>query len=206
MILYCVRHGETVFNSGGRIQGQLDTPLSELGQRQCLAITAAFRNQPIEAVYSSPLERALYSARRVAAALGLDVRTDPRLMEIHAGIFQGLTWDEIAVKHPEEARRWKSQDPDFRIPGGETRRELMQRAREAFLDIHRTEMQQAIVVSHGGLLSAAFKSLLEIPAERNPFSLLNGSISRLGWSSDVKLLSLNQTDHLVDAQGSGGDL
>src|SRR4029078_8079287 len=103
MILYCVRHGETVFNSGGRIQGQLDTPLSELGQRQCLAITATFRGQPIEAVYSSPLQRALGSATRVADALGLQVRTDPRLMEINAGIFQGLTWDEIAIKYPEDA-------------------------------------------------------------------------------------------------------
>jgi len=206
MILYCVRHGETVFNSGGRIQGQLDTPLSELGQRQCLAVTAAFRGQPIEAVYSSPLQRALGSAIRVADALGLEVRKDPRLMEINAGIFQGLTWDEIAVKYPEEAKRWKSQDPDFQIPGGESRRQLMARAKEAFLDIHSTELKQAIVVSHGGLLSAAFKSLLDIPAQRNPFSLLNGSISRLGWSSDVKLLSLNQTEHLQDAQGSGGDL
>ncbi len=206
MILYCVRHGETVFNSGGRIQGQLDTPLSELGQRQCLAITSTFRGQPIEAVYSSPLQRALGSATRVADVLGLQVRTDPRLMEINAGIFQGLTWDEIAIKYPEDARRWKSQDPDFQIPGGETRRELMARAREAFLDIHKTGIKQAVVVSHGGLLSAAFKALLEIPAQRNPFSLLNGSISRLGWSSDVKLLSLNQTDHLHGAQGSGGDL
>lgn len=206
MILYCVRHGETTFNSEGRIQGQLDTQLSELGQRQCLAITAAVRDLPIKAVYSSPSRRAYDSAVRLADALNLPVQSDDRLMEINAGIFQGRTWAEIDQQFPEEGRRWRSHDPDFRIPQGESRRDLMLRAKQVFHAIRETGFEQVIVVSHGGLLSAAFKALLEIPAERNPFSLLNGSISRLGWAGDVKLLSLNQVHHLHDAQGSGGDL
>ena len=61
-------------------------------------------------------------------------------------------------------------------------------------------------MAHGGSLSAAFKSLLEIPAEHNPFSLANGSISTVEWEKDFKLLSLNEIGHLRDDASSGGDL
>ena len=61
-------------------------------------------------------------------------------------------------------------------------------------------------MAHGGSLSAGLKVLLEIPAQRNPFSLSNGSISTLVWDRDVKLLTLNLTDHLNAHLGGGGDL
>ncbi len=206
MFLYCVRHGETIFNSEGRIQGQLDTPLSPLGLRQCQAVTAALAVRPIKAIYSSPLQRAFGTAQRLAEMLGLPVQVDERLMEIHAGIFQGHTWPEIDSAHPEESRKWRSHDPDFRIPGGESRRDIMHRAKEAFFAMREAAHEHAAVVAHGGLLSAAFKALLEIPAQRNPFSLNNGSISVLAWSGELKLLRLNDTEHLQGAQGTGGDL
>jgi len=206
MILYCVRHGETTFNSGGRIQGQLNTELSPVGRQQCAAVAEALAQQPIEAVFSSPLARALETARAVAAGLGLEVQTDPQLMEINAGVFQGLVWDEISQKYPAEAARWKSQDPEFRIPGGESRHDLMRRAQEAFGMIRETGHRQVAVVAHGGLLSAAFKALLEIPARLNPFSLDNGSISKLAWEDRIKLLTLNQVDHLHGLRHGGEDL
>ncbi len=206
MILYCVRHGETVFNAAGRIQGQTDSELSALGRRQCQAVAAAFAGQPIEAIYSSPLRRAREGAACVAETLGLPVIEDDRLMEIHAGIFQGLDWKDIEVRYPREAAAWRTQDPDFRIPQGESRRDLMQRVAAALADIREAGHRQVVVVAHGGSLSAGFKALLEIPARRNPFTLGNGSISKLAWEHDVKLLALNLTDHLRGAMGGGGDL
>jgi len=206
MILYCVRHGETVFNAAGRIQGQTDSELSELGRSQCRAVATAFAGQPIDAIYSSPLRRAREGAACVAEQLGLPVREDDRLMEIHAGIFQGLDWADIQVRYPREAAAWRTQDPDFRIPGGESRRDLMQRMGAALRDIRESGVRQVIIVAHGGSLSAGLKVLLEIPAQRNPFTLGNGSISTLVWDHDVKLLTLNLTDHLNGAIGGGGDL
>jgi 2,3-bisphosphoglycerate-dependent phosphoglycerate mutase len=206
MILYCIRHGETVSNAARRIQGQSESPLSPLGHRQCQAIAAALRELPIDKIYSSPLRRALDSAQCIADALGLSVEIEAKLMEINAGIFQGLTWDEIDEKHPADAKKWKSHDPDFRIPNGESRRDLLQRAREAFFHIRECGGQHVVVVAHGGLLSAALKALLEIPAQRNPFALQNGSISRVQWRDEVKLLSLNETAHLHGQCGTGGDL
>ena len=155
MILYCVRHGETVFNAAGRIQGQTDSELSPLGRRQCQAVAAAFAREPIEAVYSSPLRRAREGAACVADVLGLPVREDDRLMEIHAGIFQGLDWQDIEARYPREAAAWRSQDPDYRIPQGESRRDLMQRVAAALADIREAGHRQAVVVAHGGSLMPA---------------------------------------------------
>lgn len=204
MILYCVRHGESQFNAQGRIQGQTDTPLSPLGVRQSEALARELAGYPVQAVYSSPLRRALETAQPIAAALGQEVRTDARLMEINAGIFQGLDWSQIEQQYPDEARRWKSFDPDFVIPGGESRRSLMQRGRQALEAIREAGWSQAVVVAHGGLLAAAIKALLDIPAQRNPISLFNGSISVLRWSSEVKLVVLNRIDHLRDVEGGAG--
>lgn len=206
MILYCVRHGETVANAAGRIQGQTDSPLSEVGWQQCRAVAAALTGLPIDAVYTSPLKRALDSAAGVADALHVSLRVEPRLMEINAGVFQGLAWPEIEGRYPAEAAAWKSHDPDFRIPQGESRRDLMQRTGEAFAAIRAAGHAQAVVVAHGGSLAAALKVLLGVPAERNPFSFYNGSISRLAWDKEVKLLSFNQLDHLHGLTGNSGDL
>jgi 2,3-bisphosphoglycerate-dependent phosphoglycerate mutase len=206
MKLFCVRHGETFYNLSGRIQGQGDSELSPLGQRQCQAVAEVLGTLAIDAIIASPLRRAIDSAQCVADTLNMSVQVDPRLMEIHAGIFQGLCWDEIDRRFPAEAALWRSQDPDYRIPQGESRHDLMHRARDAFCAIREAGYRQAIVVAHGGSLSGAFKALLEIPAGRNPFSLDNGSISTAVWEKDFRLLSLNERGHLHDDLSGGGDL
>jgi 2,3-bisphosphoglycerate-dependent phosphoglycerate mutase len=196
MIIYCVRHGESCYNAEGRLQGQSPTPLSPLGLRQAQAIADALRGHPISAIYASPLPRAFQSAEPLARRLGLSVATDARLMEINVGIFQDLLHAEIADRHPVETAAWRASDPDYRIPGGESRRDLMVRGRAAFEAIRAAGHEQVAVISHGGLFASVFKSLLDIPAGRNPFPLYNGSISQLVWQHEPKLLTLNQVDHL----------
>lgn len=210
MLLHCVRHGESAFNAEGRIQGQLNVPLSPLGVWQSQAVAAALARLPIDAVYCSPLDRALETARPAAEALGLELRIDERLMELNAGVFQGKLWSEIQAEHPEAAVRWLNHDPDFVIPGGESRRQLMARGLAALEAIRQRDHRQAAVVAHGGVLSAAFKAILGIPAERNPFELYNGSISQIRWDAKIKLMTLNQIDHLPKRDGEfatrSGDL
>jgi probable phosphoglycerate mutase len=196
MILYCVRHGESTYNVEGRLQGQSDTRLSPLGLQHAAAIAETLGKLDIEAVYSSPLSRAMETARPLAAALELSIIEDARLKEINIGVFQGTLAAELADRFPEEAARWRSQEPDFRIPGGESRRDLMTRAEAAFHEIRAAGHRHVAVVAHGGVLAAAFKALLGVPAERNPFMLYNGSISMLDWENQFKLMTLNQIDHL----------
>jgi probable phosphoglycerate mutase len=206
MNLYCVRHGETTFNKSHRIQGQLDSELSALGRRQCEAVAEVLGCMPCDAVISSPLRRAQETAQYLADKLKLELKFEPRLMEINAGIFQGHSWHELDEKFPQEAARWKSHDPDYQIPGGESRRQLMVRTGDAFRAIREAGYAHVIVVAHGGSLSAALKSLLGVPAERSPFELGNGSISRIEWNKEFKLLTLNETAHLHGLESSGGDL
>lgn len=201
MILYCVRHGESAYNAQGRIQGQTDVPLSELGRLQSQAVAAALGELPIDAVYSSPLERAMETARPLADALGLPITVERRLMEIHAGIFQGKVWADVQAEHPAEAERWQAHDPDFVIPGGESRRRLMERGVAALEAIRDSGHREVVVVAHGGVLTAALKGLLGVPIQRNPFNLFNASISQLRWGDEVKLLTLNQVDHLPKLAG-----
>lgn len=209
MILYCVRHGESIYNAERRIQGQTDIELSPRGRQQSAALAEALASRPIEAIYASPLQRAVQTATPIARRLNLSIQTDPRLMEIHAGIFQGMLWSEIETSHPAEAIRWRAQEPDFVVPGGESRRAIGERGRAALEEIRATGLKEVLVVAHGGVLTAALKSLLDIPAERRPFSLLNAAITKVHWDAEFRLLTLNETCHLRQAAGgpqdTGGD-
>ncbi len=210
MLLTFVRHGESAYNAEGRIQGQSDVPLSEFGRRQgeaaAAALTDAAAGPPVDAIYSSPLRRAMETAQPLSARSGLPIAADPRLMEIAAGVFENRLRTELPAEFPEEYRRWVGGDPDFAIPGGESRRDLMLRGGESLRAIREAGHGHVVVVTHGGLLSAALKVLLDIPAHRHPFSLQNGSISRVAWTDgSVKILSINETHHLrgVGLAGSG---
>ena len=85
------------------------------------------------------------------------------------------------------------------IPGGESRRALMIRGLAALESIREGAFHRVAVISHGGILAGALKALLRIPAELNPFSLYNASISRLAWNDRIKLITLNELDHLRSA-------
>jgi probable phosphoglycerate mutase len=206
LILYLIRHGETTYNAEGRIQGQSDAPLSELGRRQSQAVAEALAALPIEAVYSSPLSRALETARQIAAKHGLAVQTDPRLMELNAGVFEGRLRSELADLYPTELAQWLGGDEDFVIPGGESRRQLTVRGCEALRAIAAAGHHEVVVVTHGGLLSVTLRSLLKMSQPLPPFSLQNGSITRVTVDerSQFALVSLNAIEHLREAGLSGG--
>ncbi|HSF96200.1 MAG TPA: histidine phosphatase family protein [Thermohalobaculum sp.] len=86
---YFLRHGETGWNREGRTQGQTDSLLNETGRAQAQRAAQALKDEPIERIVSSPLSRARDTAEAVAQLLGLDVSTDPGLMECHLGDHQG---------------------------------------------------------------------------------------------------------------------
>ena len=210
MLLYCIRHGQSVYNAEGRIQGQSDIPLSELGMNQGQAAARALVGEGIDAIFSSPLTRAMQTARSVADSLDLPIETDDRLMEIHAGIFQDKQRQEIERDLPEELAHWLSEDLDYIIPGGESRRSLMTRGREAFLDIAaRRDFQKVAVVGHGRMLTVTIKYVLGLEPTDPPKAIQNGSITviRLTPDGQCELVALDQVEHLSEVGLAGsGDL
>jgi 2,3-bisphosphoglycerate-dependent phosphoglycerate mutase len=199
MLLYLIRHGESIYNSEGRIQGQADIELSDFGHRQAQAIAQGLSSVSLDAVFSSPLKRAYQTAQPLARLQGLELQTHDGLKEINAGAFSGLLWSEVATAYPQYVEQWNEQHMDFVIPGGESRQMLQARGMAAFNQIANLPLERVAVVAHGGLLCTTLKGLLQIPASLNPFSLFNASISRLVWDGQWKLLTLNQTEHLLSA-------
>ncbi|NBW96125.1 MAG: histidine phosphatase family protein [Planctomycetia bacterium] len=206
---YLVRHGESVFNVEGRVQGQADAPLSELGRAQAQALVSWTRTLPadvvIEEVWSSPLARARDTAGPIAAALGLPLRVEEGLRELHAGMFEGHLWADLEARFPEEVARWRSGDVAYAIPGGESRADLAARGRTALEVLAQRSVRHMIVVAHGGVLTAALGSLvgrshpaLANAAER-PFTklpaLANASLTLLDWPGPA-LVAFNETGHL----------
>ena len=209
MLQILIRHGESQFNREGRVQGQADVDLSEKGRLQAKAVASWCSKQAWEIgsceLWSSPLKRARETADAISSAVGLPVQVKDDMRELHAGVFQGHLWDDLAERFPEAVAQWKSGDVDFQIPGGESRRQLAERGQQALMTLAKRSTSRMIVVAHGGVLTAALGLLvgrnhpLLADAILRPFTrlpaLANCSVSELSWPGP-HLVQFNETSHL----------
>jgi broad specificity phosphatase PhoE len=118
--IYLVRHGITVVGGEDRFAGEIDVPLSDTGREQARALGARLASEPIAAAYASPLERALETARLVAAPHGCEVIPRAELREISHGRWEQRTRAEVENLFPAEYERWESDPFTFAPEGGET--------------------------------------------------------------------------------------
>lgn len=149
------RHGETDWNREGRFQGHANPPLNAMGREQAAGLADALAARELAAIYSSPLLRALETARIVAATRGLEPVLLDGLREVDVGSWSGLTRAEIEQRFPEEYARWLDYAQGWE--DGETYDEMGRRAVDALLGIaaaHRGE--HVLAVTHGGPIRAAF--------------------------------------------------
>lgn len=200
--LFIIRHGETIWNREYRFQGATDIPLSDEGRGQARRVAAFLKDKPLDAIYSSPLSRALDTARAVASEHGLEVRVLPALQEIDVGEWAGKTWAEIREIWPELVKSWRANpltsDPP---PGGEHYADFRKRCLEAFEGIAaaHSDSEQVAVVCHGGVIRAVVTALLGIPWEtRGKFYTLNCSITKMRWQpgGEVVIDVFNDGCHL----------
>jgi len=159
--LYFFRHGETFYNAEGRIQGQLDTPLSPLGREQACEVGRILRlrlqadglGAASPGWFASPLSRAsetMTIARREMNLPEDAFGRDKRLMELSFGAWQDMTWPEISARNPAAVAARKADFWNFRPPQGESYADLADRVR-AFLD---TLTGPTVVAAHGGVARA----------------------------------------------------
>ena len=147
--LLFVRHGQTDWNLEGRWQGSSDVPLNASGLEQVEQAVAKLASFRIDAIYSSPLTRSLETARAIARRVGLGVIVDPRLAEISLGEWEGMQAGQIEEEYPELYRRWEDDPRGVRPPGGETIREVHDRAIAAVEEIAARHLGgRACVVTH----------------------------------------------------------
>lgn len=201
-----IRHGQSTANASGIWQGQLDFPLSEEGREQARKTGRALVGEEISGIYSSPLLRALETARLIARETGFDgeVVSVPGLVERRGGMLEGTTRAEREARNPDLVRKLASlpEEEGWTLVGAETDEEVLERFAEALSGIRarHAEGDRLLIISHGGAMRAYLRDLFGpeiLPgSERAP----NASITRISCSADgeaPKLLELASVEHLL---------
>ncbi|MEU8226237.1 histidine phosphatase family protein [Kribbella sp. NPDC048915] len=145
---YLARHGQTEWNVAGRRQGRLDSPLTPLGLGQAHRNARLLTGAGIDAVYASPLGRALTTARVIASHLGLRVEVLDDLAELDHGDWSGLDSAAIDARWPGERERRSRDKYTYRFPGGESYADASVRAARVLDEIGRTGVLRPLIVSH----------------------------------------------------------
>jgi len=165
--LFLIRHGQVEGHEAKRYNGQRNVPLTGHGRRQLDEVAARLAGVPLDAVWSSDLDRCRYGAERLAASRGLDVVYREILRELHAGQWEGLTWEELQRLYPREWQERLADIVDYRIPGGESFRDAAQRVlpeRDRLLAMH--PGQNVALVAHGGVNRILLLDALGAPLDK----------------------------------------
>ena len=197
--LLVVRHGETVWNVEQRIQGHQNSALTNRGRRQAELLAQRLASTAISQLYSSDLERAIESLQPLSRRLGISPKLDARLRERNLGVLEGLTAAESRQQQPEAWQGFKSSDPDFVVPGGESPREFQARVRAVVVEVAEHHPgQQVLLMAHGGTLNHVFRICLGLPAgSPRTFSTLNASVNVVDYQSGVfRLETWGDVSHL----------
>lgn len=186
--IYVVRHAETDWNRDLRFQGQTDVQLNDVGREQALKLRPVMQQLQIESVYSSSLSRAFETAEIATQELKITIQKDDRLRETNIGDAEGLTHDEIVARFGEHSLvKWRSYEErllDFHFVNGESKRQMMIRARQVFLDIAQNSNRSTIAIfSHGMIMRAlTYVFGVGLPWDLQNFS--NGSVHHYIWSDE----------------------
>jgi broad specificity phosphatase PhoE len=197
--LVLLRHGQTEYNAGSRMQGQLDTDLSDLGRNQAVAAAEVLAKRQPLLIVSSDLRRALDTALALSERSGLPVSVDTRLRETHLGDWQGMTHLEVDAVAPGARLAWRD-DARWAPHGGESRIDVAERSLPVVADLVASQTEwgvdeadrPVVLVAHGGLIAALTAALLRLPVDNWP--ILGG----MGNASWVQLSGHSEPDAGAD--------
>jgi broad specificity phosphatase PhoE len=183
--LVMLRHGQTEYNAGSRMQGQLDTDLSELGRAQAVAAAELLAKRQPLLIVSSDLRRALDTAVALGERAGLPVTTDVRLRETHLGDWQGMTHHEVDAIAPGARLAWRD-DARWAPHGGESRVDVAARSMPLITELIAGQPEwgvgepdrPVVLVAHGGLIAALTGAILGLPVDNWP---VFGGMGNASW-------------------------
>lgn len=178
--VYLVRHGQTVLNAQGRFRGSENPPLDQIGHREAQRAAQELASATLDAVYSSPLARALETADAIARPHGLAVEAAPGLRDLEYGAWSGRTPDDVARTDGDLYRRFRADPESVTPPAGESVRSVADRALQSIFDVARRHA--------GGSVVAVTHDV--------PIRLILGRIARLPpggmWDLDVPTGSIRR--------------
>lgn len=183
--LLLARHGETNWNREQRFQGHADPPLNQTGRTQAADLSVALAAEPLAAVYSSPLRRALETAEIVAAAHEEQPMPVAALMEVDVGSWQGLTRAEIEERYPDQFAYWVDYVDGFKFENGESYEQLGARVIPALLELAAAHPgERVLAVTHGGPIRTALAhvdSVSRAEARSKGPTIVNGFVVELAY-------------------------
>jgi broad specificity phosphatase PhoE len=202
-----IRHGQTAWNRGSRgglrFRGQADPTLDEVGLKQA-TVTARYlaKRWPVEAVYTSPMERAMQTARAIADAHDLDAQPFEGLLDINFGNWQGHTPDEVRKEYPELLQAWLEVPHTVQIPGGESLDDVRERAVAGLKTIVERHRSQTVgMVGHTVVNRVLLCAVLGLGNEHF-WRLRQGTCAVNVFDVDEEdtatIVVLNDTSHLQD--------
>ena len=199
MRLILVRHADSSRDRLGRYIGHTDIGLSKAGKDQVERLRDRLSGEEFHSIYSSDLARALHTAHAIASEHEADIVSRTDLREIDFGEFEGMTYEEIGQNTESADRYWMGEDRDVPFPGGESLRDLEERVVQ-FLDSlgKHHEIQNILIVSHGGPLRVIVCKLLGLSSENWwRIGMDHASVSLLETFPEGAILHfLNDTCHL----------
>ncbi|HBK47157.1 MAG TPA: histidine phosphatase family protein [Xanthomonadaceae bacterium] len=169
MRILLARHGETPWNAEGRYQGQIDIPLSPLGESQARALGERLKDVQIARAVASPLARAQSTARlALGPARESMLQTDADIQEIAHGEWEGLLASEIHDKDPARLRAWREEPDTVLMPGGESLRQVLDRSWRGLVRAGEGlgPADTLLVVAHDAVNRVVLCKVLGIPLSR----------------------------------------
>ena len=198
-----MRHGQTELNRKGKIQGNNNSRLNKTGQSQAMALASTMQLENPTTLYTSPITRAMETAEIIGDAIGLIPKPLVALSEHNVGLLEGLSSKEMRLKYPDFATKWDLDPSNALPPGGNTLRETQEIAWNATRTLNnKHENESILVVSHNFTILCLVAKVLGVPVVNyRKFSVSLCGITRLimDSSGNVKLVSLNETGHLLKA-------
>ncbi|HDY83203.1 MAG: histidine phosphatase family protein [Gammaproteobacteria bacterium] len=153
--LHLIRHGETDWNAEGRIQGQLESALSEAGEQQARALQGKLRHFDFDRVFCSSSTRARQTAGLALSHLEQSFTYLDALKEIFLGRWEGQLYKDIEVREPEASHAFRQEPHTFDVTGAETFSDLQNRATSAIADIvAMCRGQEVVIISHGAWIKS----------------------------------------------------
>jgi probable phosphoglycerate mutase len=179
--IFLIRHAEADGNLHRLAHGHFDGKITENGYRQIELLKKRFANEKIDAVYSSDLTRARVTAEGLCESHGLELRAMERLREVSIGAWEGLSWEEIGNKWPEQLRYFESDPVRWDVTGSENVMHLQERITESIKDIAKSHDGETVaIVSHGtairtflcGITGHPLQKIWEIPYDNTAVTLM----------------------------------
>jgi broad specificity phosphatase PhoE len=193
------RHGETDWNKVTRFQGKSEIALNERGKAQAEALSLALKDEPLSAIYSSPVARALETAKIINRYHQVALEQREEMMEMDLGDFEGLQPGDLMKEQREFLRRWLEDPASVRMPNGETLHEVQERAWRVVEEITKTYQEGSVVLCGHNFVNLTILCKI-LGLEITHFRRLRQSLGALNIIERIRgfysLVCFNDTCHL----------